>query len=78
MFDHTNKRYMHSTESLPENEIHKLHWEFEIQKTYLISARRPDLVIINKKKRTCRIVDITVLAYYREGPRTLSETFEWH
>ena len=34
---------------------------------YLISARRPDLIIINKqkKKRTCRIMDFAVPADYR-------------
>ena len=38
----------------------------EIQTDYLISARRPDLVIVNKKKeRTCRIVDFSVPADHR-------------
>ena len=34
---------------------------------HLISARRPDLIIINKKKkkRTCKIVDFAVPADYR-------------
>ena len=32
---------------------------------HLISVRQPDLVIINKKKRTCLIVDLAVPAYYR-------------
>ena len=31
----------------------------------IISARRPDLIIINKKKRICKIVDFTVPADYR-------------
>ena len=30
--------------------MHKLLWDFEIQTDHLISARRPDLIIINKKK----------------------------
>ena len=34
-----------------ENETHKLLWDFETQANHLISARRPDLMIINKKKR---------------------------
>ena len=33
--------------------------------TYLISARRPDLIIINKKKRTCKVVDFAVPADHR-------------
>ena len=42
------------------NKMHKLLWDFEIQTDQLISARRPDLIIINKKERTCRIMDISV------------------
>ena len=36
-----------------------------IQTDHLIPARRPDLIIINKKKRTCKIVDFTVPAAHR-------------
>ena len=32
---------------------------------HVISARRPDLIIINKKKRTRRIVDFTVPSDHR-------------
>ena len=41
---------------------HKLLWNFEIHPDHLISARKPDLVIINKKKkkRICKIVDFAV------------------
>ena len=37
-------------ESVLENERHRLLWDFEIQTNHLISARRPDLIIINKKE----------------------------
>ena len=36
-----------------------------IQTDHLIPARRPDLIIINKKKRTCKIVDFAVPADHR-------------
>ena len=55
---------MHNPESILENEMHKLLWNFEIQTDHLISARRPDLVII-RKKRTYRIVDFAVPADHR-------------
>ena len=42
---------MNTPESLLENEMHKIHWDFETQMDLLISARRPDLVIVNKKMR---------------------------
>ena len=64
-FDHTNEWYIHNPESVLENETHKLLWDFEIQMDHLISARRLDLIIINKKKRTCQIVDFGVPADHR-------------
>ena len=56
---------MHNPEHVLENDTHKLRWDFNIQKDHLISARRPDLLIINKKKRTCKIVDFAVPANHR-------------
>ena len=56
---------MHNTESVLGNETHKLLWDFDIQTNCLISARRPEFIIINKKERTCRIVDFAVPADYR-------------
>ena len=56
-FNHTNKWYMHNPAPVLENDTHKLLWNFEIHTDHLISARRPNLIIINKKKRTCKIVD---------------------
>ena len=49
-FDNTNKSYMHIQASLQENETHKYFRDFEIQTDLLNSARRPDLMIINKEK----------------------------
>ena len=37
---------------IQENEIHKILWDFGIETDHLIPARRPDLVIVSKKKRT--------------------------
>ena len=48
-FDHMNKWCRHK-ESVLKNETHRLFWDFEIQTDHLISARRPDLVIVNKKE----------------------------
>ena len=61
-FDHTNKWYMQNPESVQENETHELFWDFDIQTDHLISAKQPDLIINNKKKRTWRIVDFAVPA----------------
>ena len=57
---------MHNQESFQEIETHKLLWDFEIKTDYRLSARQPDLIIINKtkqkNKRICRIVDFTIPA----------------
>ena len=50
-FDHTNKWYMHNPAPVLENDTHKLQWDFNIQTDHLIPVRRPDLIIINKKKK---------------------------
>ena len=50
-FDHTNEWYMHNPAPVLENNTHKLLWDFDIQMDHQISARRPDLIIINNKKR---------------------------
>ena len=64
-FDHINKWYMHNPAPVLENNTHKLLCDFDIQTDHLISARRPDLIIINKKKRTYKIVDFAILADHR-------------
>ena len=64
-FDHTNKWYMHNPAPVQENDSHKLLWDFNIQTDHRIPARRPDLIIISKRKIICKIVDFTVPADYR-------------
>ena len=57
-FDQTNKWFMHNPAPVLENDTHKLLWDFNIHKDHLISARRPDLIIINKQRgnlQNCRL-----------------------
>ena len=49
---------MQNPESSPKNETHKVVWDFEIQTDHLISARRSDLVIINKKREVVFVVPV--------------------
>ena len=53
---------MHNAAPVQENGTHKLQWDFDIQTDHQISARRPDLTVFDKKKRTCKIVDFAVPA----------------
>ena len=68
---------MHKLESVLENETenHQGFWEwimrrkiirdFEIQTDHVIPTRRLDHVRVNKKKRTCRILNFAVLVDHR-------------
>ena len=56
---------MHNPEPLLENNTHKLLGDFDIHTSHRILARRPDLIIINKKKRTYKIVDFAVPGDHR-------------
>ena len=56
---------MHNPVPVLENDSHKFLWDFNIQTDDLIPARRPDIIIINKGKRICKIVDFAVLADHR-------------
>ena len=48
-----------------ESEDHKILWDFSIQNDYVIEARRPDLVVTEKKRRTCKIIEFAVPGYSR-------------
>ena len=61
-FQVTDKWYTHETESVVENDYYKILWDFDVQTDHEISARRPDLIIINKEKKTCQIVDFAIPA----------------
>ena len=54
--DLTKKWYMHNVESVLRSETNKLLWDFD-KTDNKISARLPDLVIVNQKKRTYRAVN---------------------
>ena len=56
---------MHNSASVLENNTHKLLLDFDIQTDHQILARRPGLIIISKKKRTCKIVYFAVRVDHR-------------
>ena len=45
---------MHNQESIQENETHKIQEDFEIQTDHWISARRQDLMIVNRKSEPAK------------------------
>ena len=59
-FEAGDKWYEHEPESVLENEDYKILWNFSILTDYVIEAWRPDLVVVDKKERSCKIIDFTV------------------
>ena len=60
--EHTEKWYEHTPEGAIENDDVKILWDVNIQCDNVIEARRPDIVIVDKRENSCIIVDIAVPA----------------
>ena len=54
------KWYAHQPNGVTESDKVKILWDFNIQCNSLIKCRRPDIMVVLKKKKECKIVDITV------------------
>ena len=59
-FEAGDKRYEHEPENVLENDDYKILWYFSIQTDHVIEARRPDLVVVDKKVRICKIIDFAL------------------
>ena len=59
-FDVKRKWYEHEPETTMENDISTILWDFNINTDHVIQARRPDLVIKDKLKNQCLIVDFAI------------------
>ena len=62
-FHRNDKWYNHVPESVLENENYKLLWDFSIRTDHNIEARRPDLVLVDKSKKSCHIIDVAIPEY---------------
>ena len=51
---------MHKPKSFLKNEMYKIHWQFEIQTDYFVLDRRPGIVLVNKKRRTCHLLNFAI------------------
>ena len=60
--EHSEKWYEHAPEGAVENEEIKVLWDLNIQCDNLIEARRPDVIVIDKKEQKGIIIDIAVPA----------------
>ena len=59
-FEAGDKLYEHDLASVLENEDYKILWDFSIQTDHVIESWRPDLVVVDKKERICKIIDFAV------------------
>ena len=67
--EHMEKWYGHVTEGAVENEKVKVLWDINAQCGNGIEARRPDVILIDKKERKGIIIDIAVSADVRVGEK---------
>ena len=59
-FEAGDKWYEHEPESVLQNEDYKIMLDFSIQTDHVIEARGSDLVVVDKKERSCKIINFTV------------------
>ena len=59
-FEAGDKWYEPKPENILDSKDYKILWDFSTQTDHVIEARRPDLVAIDKKRRTCKIIDFAV------------------
>ena len=59
-FEAGDKWYKHEPETLLENEDYKILWDFSVDTDRVIEAWRTDLVVVDKKERSCKIIDFAV------------------
>ena len=65
-FQHTNKWYKHKPEAILENETRGNLWNLDILTYCAILARRPDVILMNKWKKICHLVDFAVPEDFRK------------
>ena len=55
---HTEKWYEHKPESVAESDQVKILWDFKVQTGKELILDKPDIVVLEKQKRTCMIIDV--------------------
>ncbi|CAB4027853.1 Hypothetical predicted protein [Paramuricea clavata] len=61
------KWYEHQPNGVIESDNVKILWDFNIQCDHAIECRRPDIVVVLKKEKECKIIDIAVPGDCRIG-----------
>ena len=58
--DRADKWFEHQPSSVQETDRTKVLWDFNIPCDHIIEARRPDIVIVEKEEKVCKIIDIVI------------------
>ena len=61
----TEKWWDHSPQPVTENDQVKILWDFNVYTDRKITARRPDIIVINKTEKKVQLIDIAVPADHR-------------
>ena len=64
-----NKWYEQKPQSVLENEKTKILWDFAIQCDKYVKNQGPDIFIVEKTKRECKIIDVPVASDERVGDK---------
>lgn len=64
-FDRCKNWYDHKAESVLENDNVKILWDFNIHTDRVIEARRPDIVVVDKRNSETMIIDVAVPGDFR-------------
>ena len=59
-FERKEKWYEHGPEGALEDDDVKSIWDISIQCDKVIEARRPNLILVNKKAKSCIIIDVAI------------------
>ena len=71
------KWYEHCPEGIVEDDDVKLIWDINIQCDNVTEARRPDLILVDKKAKSCVIINVAVPGDCRIGEKEI-EKIEKH
>ena len=54
------KWHEHQPEAVIENDSCKILWDYTVQTDQFITARRPDMICIDKEHHKCQIIDFAM------------------
>ena len=72
------KWYVHCPEGVVEDDDAKLIWDIYIQCDNVMEARRPDFILVDKKAKSCVIIDVAVPGDCRIREKEIEKIEKYH